>query len=103
MNNIIYIQDMQEEEKWISVYLANGTTYKAKELFKKLYGRLKDERFLLLHNEYIINMDYVKAIKTDTVVMTNNSSIPMRSYNRKDLINEFYKYKIDHHKRSVLL
>ena len=97
LNDIIYIHG---HEKELSVYLTNTTKFEATERIKYFYERLNDPRFLLVHNEYIINMDLVRAEKKDSFLMADNTVIPIRNYGRNDLINSFYKYKRENYKKT---
>ena len=97
LNNIIYIKGDDRESE---LYLSTGKEFKTNERLKHLHTRIKDERFLLLHSDYAVNMDFVKVIKADTAVMTNGISIPVKNYNKKSIIDEFYKYKITKHNKN---
>ena len=100
LNKIIYIYGVEKE---LLVYLSNGTVFKASERLKNFYTRVADERFLIIHNDYMINMDFVKTMKDETVLMIGETELPIKAYNRKDIINNFYKYKVKKHKRSSTL
>ena len=99
LSSIIYIYAC---DKKINLYLSNGTAFKASEGLKSIYERLADKRFLYVHSEYIVNMEHVKIMREDSFSMTDNAVVPLRNYKRKDIVNEFYKYKLALHKKITL-
>ena len=91
LDNILYIHGTQ---KSVLIYLYDAGIFEANEQIKELFKRLSDSRFLFVHNEYIINMEHVRTEKGSEFLMENNFSVPIRNYGRKEIVNNFFKYKM---------
>jgi len=66
LDNIRYIHSIKRET---ALYLKSLKTFKENERLGNLCSRIKDDRFLIIHNEYAVNMDYVKVLKGDNALL----------------------------------
>ncbi|MCR1951302.1 LytTR family DNA-binding domain-containing protein [Clostridium sp. DSM 100503] len=69
---------------YIDVVTLNQTI-KWKKKISELEEELKDKRFVRCHRSYIVNMDYVKIVKKSSLVLEDNTVIPI-SISRLDSV-----------------
>lgn len=53
---------------------------------------LKDERFLECYHRIIVNMDYIKSMKSDDFVLIDDTSIPISQRKKKDVKVKYIRY-----------
>lgn len=69
-------------------------TYLIKSNIKKIYESLPKELFIIPHQSYIINMSYIKLLKSTEIIMSDNTIIPIsqkRLSETKNLILHYFR------------
>ena len=57
--------------------------------------RINEKRFLHCHQSYLVNMDYVGDVQDD-FVMKDGTIVPIRVRGRKDMLDVYYNYFVNH-------
>lgn len=85
--DILYIEAMGRK---VSIRLA-GETIDYYQKFKELPGQL-GEGFVLPHRSFLINLDHVKAVEGNDVVMDNGDLIPIARGKKEELAQSLLKH-----------
>jgi DNA-binding LytR/AlgR family response regulator len=57
-----------------------------------IYENLNDKRFSIPHRAFIINLDKIKLINKDTIILENNIEIPLSRKKKTEFLNSFEIY-----------
>ena len=87
VKDIVYLQSVKRK---LILHLADGR----KEEF---YGNLKDAYqaqlqrfdFLFIHASYVVNYDYIAAVKYDELVLSDGTTLPVSRHKRKDVTEDY--------------
>lgn len=60
--------------------------------FKKIMEQLNQNYFLQIHTSFIVNMDYITSINEKTVILTNQTSLPVSLKYRENARLEHLKF-----------
>lgn len=86
--DIIYIEGMRNKI-WIH---CKDKTYRWRGVLKNLEEALNDKGFLQVHRSYIINMDKIQRCDSQTVLLEDNSEVPISRYKLDAFREEYVKY-----------
>jgi DNA-binding LytR/AlgR family response regulator len=89
LGDIIY---MEQYQRRLNVYLADGTMREASGRLNQEETRLSLHGFVRIHQGYLVNMSYIKSIHEKTMLMSTGESLPISVRKKKILLNEFNKY-----------
>lgn len=117
LNEISEYKDIENDKDYIILKTLQGTKkiylssimyceYKERKLFiytlshtydlyislAELYNDLQDKGFALTHRAFILNLDKIKLIKNDRVILENNSEVPLSRSKKKDFLIAFENY-----------
>ncbi|WP_461206676.1 LytR/AlgR family response regulator transcription factor [Clostridium sp. DL1XJH146] len=56
------------------------------------FEKLQDERFFKPHKSFIVNMDYISKIQSNSIFMINDRSIPISDSNLKEIKEVYFGY-----------
>ena len=81
------ITHLQSDKRKITLYLADGKTAEFYGTLKEVYQeQLKGHDFLFIHASYIVNYDFIAAVKFNEVVLSNGSaSLPISKPRRPEV------------------
>lgn len=88
IKDIIYLESTKRK---LIMYLADGRN-------EEFYGTLKDVYreqlqafdFLLIHASYVVNYDYITAIKYDELILKGGLTLPISQHRRKEVREIYY-------------
>lgn len=55
--------------------------------------QLECQGFVQIHKSYLVNMKYISVIEKDSVVMTNQRSIPLSRHRKKEVKERYRQYR----------
>jgi len=88
IKNIIYIES---HDRKLRLHLSDGRKEEFYESMKEIYQeQLKKFDFLFIHTSYIVNYDYITALKFNQVFLTGSQTPLPISKHRRDEIKERY-------------
>lgn len=83
LKDIIYFTTLKGSKK---IYLKTiNKEYLFYGKIKEIYSSLERYRFMLPHNSYVINYDYIKNIKFDKIILLNEEEVPVSKYKVKNI------------------
>ena len=83
LKDIIYFTTLKGSKK---IYLKTiNKEYLFYGKIKEIYSSLERYRFMLPHNSYVINYDYIKNIKFDKIILINEEEVPVSKYKVKNI------------------
>ena len=86
-DRIIYFQ--AENKK---VYIVTEDGYKVTDCpLSKIEEELPEGDFFRIHRTCIVNLNYIKSYKNDSVTLENNVTLPVSRYRLKDFQKTFYR------------
>ena len=88
--NIFYV-DIEEHHK-LCVHLTDGKILTDNSYVEVWEILSKDERFLECYHRIIVNMDYIKLMKSDDFVLLDGTLIPISQRKKKDVKVKYMRY-----------
>ncbi|MCL1882776.1 MAG: LytTR family DNA-binding domain-containing protein [Defluviitaleaceae bacterium] len=90
IKNIVYIES---RDKKLILYFANGSMAEFYGTLKKVYHeQLKKFDFLFVHAAYVVNFDYISAIRYDRVCLIGRiSPIPISQGRRNEIREKYFE------------
>ncbi|HBF2788662.1 TPA: LytTR family transcriptional regulator DNA-binding domain-containing protein [Clostridioides difficile] len=67
-------------------------TFDAICILEKIEKDLNIEELVRCHKSYIINLNYVENIKSNTAILDSQEEVPISSYRYKDIKERFLKF-----------
>ncbi|MCJ0222574.1 LytTR family transcriptional regulator DNA-binding domain-containing protein [Clostridioides difficile] len=67
-------------------------TFDAIYSLEKIEKDLNIEELVRCHKSYIINLNYVENIKSNTVILDSQEEVPISRYRYKDIKERFLKF-----------
>jgi len=88
IKNIVFFEN---DDRKVIIHLSDGRKEEFYGSLKKIYEeQLKGFDFLFIHNSYVVNYDYVAALKFNQVLLTD-STVPLPiSKHKKNEVREVY-------------
>lgn len=86
--NIMYFEG---DKRKVKIYTIEDT-YTFYSKISDVEGMVDSSWFVRIHVSYLINMDYVKAIYLDEIVLNNGTHLPVSKKYRKSVKVEYMKY-----------
>ena len=86
--DILYI-DVQDHNIRL-VFSGGRKTYYAR--LQAVEDQLRGQGFFRCHKSFLVNFRYVRAIRQDTIVMSNGDSVPLSKHRRYEFLSDFSKY-----------
>ena len=86
--DIIYIDGMRNKI-WIH---CKEKTYRWRGVFKNLEEILREKGFFQVHRSYIINMEKIQMCNSQTVLMEDDSEVPISRYKLDSFREEYVKH-----------
>lgn len=83
LKDIFYFTTLKESKKIILKTKEEEYIFYGK--LKDIYENLKKYRFMLPHNSYIVNYDYIKTFKSNKIELFNGEEIPLSRYKVKEI------------------
>ncbi len=88
MKDIIYLESAKRK---LTLYLADGRKEEFYGTLKVVYQeQLQQSDFLFIHASYVVNYDYVAAVKYNELILSNNESLPISQHRRKEVRGAYY-------------
>jgi len=90
IKDIIYLESYDRK---LIMHLADGRKEEFYGSIKAAYDeQLKKFDFLFIHNSYVVNYDYVTALKYDQAVLTDSATpLPISKYRRSEVRESYYE------------
>ena len=88
INDIVYVES---QARLVHLHTEDGRSYSFYQRLTNVYDELSHPCFLRCHKSYIVNMDYVRYITGNTVILENGEQIPV-SIKISDAKYSFTKY-----------
>ena len=90
MKNIVYLESHNRK---LRLHLADGRTEEFYGAMKEIYQeQLKKFDFLFIHTSYIVNYDYITALKFNQVFFNDNETpLPISKHRRDDIKARYYE------------
>jgi len=96
LHKIMYVENKNRISK---IFLTNGKVYRVRENIKNIFNRIKNSDFIMTHNDFILNLAYVKKAEGDCFVLESGDTIPIRTYGRANIVSLFYEYRYEKFKK----
>lgn len=87
-DDIIYFEG---DKRKINVYTMEEE-YSFYSKMSDLENKVDNSRFVRIHVSYLVNMDYIKAIYLEEIVLNNGIHLPISKKYRKSVKEEYMKY-----------
>lgn len=87
-NEIKYIE---VQKKDMIIHTINKD-FDARYSLEKIEKDLNTEQFVRCHKSFIINLNYVENIKSNTAILSSEEEIPISRYRYKDIKEKFLKF-----------
>ncbi|MCL1788339.1 MAG: LytTR family DNA-binding domain-containing protein, partial [Defluviitaleaceae bacterium] len=89
MKDIVYLQS---DKRKVTAHLADGSTEAFYGTLPDVYeAQLKGLDFLFIHTSYVVNYDYIKAVKYKEVVLTTGETpLPISRPKRADVRETYF-------------
>ncbi len=91
-DDIVYIDSDKHN---VTLHLSDGSEIVTVDKLVEIEKRINEKRFLHCHQSYLVNMDYVVDVQDD-FIMKDGSIVPIRVRGRKEMLDAYYNYFIDH-------
>ncbi|MFV0396068.1 MAG: LytR/AlgR family response regulator transcription factor [Coprobacillaceae bacterium] len=63
----------------------SSATYSERNTIQGFLEKVNSNQFVLVHRSYIVNVDKIKEVKNDSIILHDDSSIPMSRTYKKDI------------------
>lgn len=80
--DILYVEGLANH---VSIYTADGKRHIVLSTLKAIEGRLPGDRFMRIHNSYIVSVDRISAMEENAVIV-EKSFLPVSRAHKKDLM-----------------
>ena len=89
MKDIVYLQS---DKRKVTLHLADGSKEEFYATLPDVYdAQLKSLNFLFIHTSYVVNYDYIKAVKYKEVVLTTNETpLPISRPKRAEVREAYF-------------
>jgi len=89
IRDIVYVQSVKRK---LILHLADGRSQEFYGTLKDVYQeQLQGFDFLFIHAAYVVNYDYIAAVKYDELVLTNSTTpLPISQPRRKEVREAYY-------------
>ena len=89
LRDIVYLES---DKRKITLHLSNGKTEEFYGSLKEVYQtQLQKFDFLFIHASFIVNYDYISAIKYNELILTNRKTpLPISQQKRKEIRETYY-------------
>lgn len=74
------------------IHYLNGNTIESSCTLKYLYDKLKDHGFGYSYKAFLVNFEYISAIKKNEIILINDESIPLSRHYKKEFENKYYYF-----------
>ena len=90
IKNIVYLES---RDRKLILHFANGKKEEFYGSIKETYReQLKRFDFLFIHNSYVVNYDYVSALKIDEVILADSrTSLPISKLKRPEIRERYFE------------
>jgi two-component system response regulator LytT len=85
--DILYIEGLRD---YMKIYTATRS-YLVHITMKKLEEMLPERDFIRTHKSYIVALKQIRLLKTDSLVLANNVSIPVSNSYKEEVLTKFHK------------
>ncbi|MCR5145551.1 MAG: LytTR family DNA-binding domain-containing protein [Lachnospiraceae bacterium] len=85
VNNILYVEKQRNK----CLFHMTDTEYICYDTLKNVAKKLDDERFVFSHQGYIVNMEHVKNVLDEVVVLSQHVEVPLSRKNRSTIKKMF--------------
>jgi DNA-binding LytR/AlgR family response regulator len=83
LDDILFFENLGD---YVTIRLANGKRHIIHGTMKGIDSKMKDPRFVKVHRSYIINLDKIKDIEENTLVIAE-TVIPISRSHKQALLN----------------
>lgn len=91
-DDIMYIDSDKHN---VTLHLSDGSDIITVDKLGEIEKRINEKRFLRCHQSYLVNMDYIKDVEDD-FIMEDGTLVPIRVRGRKEILDTYYDYFINH-------
>ncbi len=89
INNIMYIEFTNRKSV---IHYLNGNTIESSCTLKYLYDKLKDYGFGYPYKAFLVNFEYISALKKNEIILINDEAIPLSRHYKKEFENKYYYF-----------
>ena len=86
---------VESDKHTVTLHFTDGNCVAVNDRLTVIEEQIGDRRFLRCHQSYLVNMDYVADVQED-FILTDRTRIPLRVRNRKELLDAYYSYFVQH-------
>ncbi len=87
MSDIVYISGMQN---YVKIHFSSGKTMVVHSALKSIYRQLDENRFIMIHKSYIVNLDYIASVSGSHVSLTELGQIPIGRHFKASIMPRLY-------------
>jgi DNA-binding LytR/AlgR family response regulator len=93
LSNLVYVEVVGRN---VFYYLVSGNKIECTEPFLPVCEKLqKYVRFIKTHRSYIINMQYIDIIGNNTLIMQNQSSVPIAQGKAREIKEKYLAFQME--------
>lgn len=95
-NDILYFEYLEKSSVYknriVLMHLNNKKTYAIDKKISTVFAELDQNEFVVPHKSFIVNLDSIKLIKADKIILNNGVEIPLSQKRRKHIKSQFSNY-----------
>lgn len=86
INEIVYISSERKSQR---IHLNDGETIEITSTLQQLDSQLNTKGFFQIHQKHLVNLSYIKRIKNNTIILKNDTTLPISRRRLNDVKNAF--------------
>jgi len=87
MSEIVYLSGMQN---YVKIHFMSGKTMVVHSALKSIFRQLDENRFIMVHKSYIVNLDYIASVSGSHVSLTEFGQIPIGRHFKAGILPRLY-------------
>lgn len=96
INDILYFEYIEKSSEFknriVLMHLKENKKYALKKKISLIYTELNHRNFIVPHKSFIVNLNSIKLIKGDKIIMCDETNIPVSQKRSKDIKEIYYTY-----------
>ena len=91
IEDIVYVKSNPYERKNVTYYMKNNLTFHEKRSILSVSEILKEYKFVMANQYYLVNLRFVNSLMNDTLKLDNGVEIQLSRHYKKDFMYYFSK------------
>jgi DNA-binding LytR/AlgR family response regulator len=86
------IVSIEKVKRLLLIHMADGEIYKCNLTVNEIFGNLNKRVFAKSYPSVIVNMEFVKIVKKDTIILDDKSELPLSRRNKIEFKQAYMRY-----------